>query len=124
MADMSALYAGWNGVPWGASLADFRKRFPRSSRTESGWLVTGEGKENLLGYLMSAQYSFTDKGRFRMVVFYPEMGEQREMIGPRIINQFGPPDGEALVWTDGPIHLTVKVAGIGVAISHTGIAAT
>jgi hypothetical protein len=122
LADLHTMYAGWNGVPWGASLVDFRKKFPGSSRTESGWFVTGEGKENLLGYLMSAQYGFTDGGRFCMVAFYPEMGEQREMIGVRIINLFGPPDGTHLVWTDGPIQVEVKTAGIVVIIKNTDIA--
>ncbi len=71
---------------------------------------------------MSAQYAFTDRGRFCLVAFYPEMGEQRDMIGVRIINLFGPPDGTNFVWTDGPIQVEVKIAGIGVMIQNTGIA--
>jgi hypothetical protein len=122
LADLHTLYAGWNGVPWGASLADFRKRFPGSSGSESDWLVTGEGKENLLGYLMTAQYAFTNKGRFCMVGFYPEMGEQREMIHVRLLNLFGPPDGTAFVWTDGPIEVEVKMASVAVMIKNAGIA--
>jgi hypothetical protein len=71
---------------------------------------------------MSAQYAFTDRGRFFMVAFYPEMGEQRDMISVRIINLFGAPDGTELLWTDGPIQVQVKTAGVAVMIANTGIA--
>jgi hypothetical protein len=111
---------GWNNLPWGATLSDFRKRFPQSSQTKEGWLITGEGEEVLGGIHMRTQYALNKKGLFYMVAFLPRV-ENRSDTSVAIINTFGAPDGDSLVWSHESIKLEVKSQGMLVTIMNTAL---
>jgi hypothetical protein len=105
VANLSIVKSGWNGVPWGASLAEFRQKFSKSAENESGWYVTGGGDEFFLGFPMQTGYAFNSRGQFYMLRFLAEEkhGEQIEVALVRIL---GGPDALAnAYWSDHQISL-------------------
>ncbi|MEV6121588.1 serine/threonine-protein kinase [Streptomyces sp. NPDC052077] len=117
--DARSLTQGWNGLAWGAGVADFRARFAGAGQQNGEWWVTGLGPETFCGITMDTQYAFNERGRFCMVVFYPEP-EDRERLTVAVLETMGAPDGTTTKWTRGKVVVDVKVAGIAATMTHTG----
>jgi hypothetical protein len=66
---VNELLTGWNGVAWGGTLDEFKKKFPKASQNEAGRWLTGAGEEDLAGAKVDTQYSFNKKGQFYMITF-------------------------------------------------------
>jgi hypothetical protein len=107
----SQIAAGWNGLAWGASTADFRTRFPDGGPHSGEWWRTGAGQEAFCGVAVLTQYAFNRRGHLYLVTFIPEAID-RQRLGVGAINQLGPPDGDTTRWTIGDVELDVKVGGI------------
>ncbi|MFL9657230.1 serine/threonine-protein kinase [Streptomyces sp. PB17] len=116
-----ALAQGWNGLPWGAGVADFRARFPGAAQQNGEWWVTGRGPETFCGVTMDAQYAFNARGRLCLIAFYPEPGD-REHLPVSVLETLGAPDGTSTRWTRGKVVVDVKVAGVVATLTHTGFA--
>ncbi|WP_107452043.1 serine/threonine-protein kinase [Streptomyces sp. NRRL F-5650] len=112
---------GWNGLPWGARVADFRARFPDAAQQNGEWWVTGRGPETFCGITMDTQYAFNDRGELSLVVFYPEPRD-RERLPVSVLETLGAPDGTSTRWTRGKVVVDVKVAGVVATLTHTGFA--
>jgi hypothetical protein len=69
---VDTLLKGWNGLAWGATLDEFKKKFPDAARKETGRWVTGKGTEDLAGLTVNTQYTFNKKDQLMMVNFEPE----------------------------------------------------
>ncbi|MET8571461.1 serine/threonine-protein kinase [Streptomyces sp. NPDC004783] len=110
---------GWNGLPWGATVQQFRARFPGAAQQNGEWWVTGRGPESFCGIVMDTQYGFNDRGRLYLVVFYPEP-EDRERLPVAALTTLGAPDGKTTKWTRGDVVVDVKVAGVAASITHRG----
>lgn len=103
-AAMSAFACGWNGLLWGASVADFRRRFPGAFCDGNKWR-TGEGEEELTGtgIRMLTGYMFNRKGQFELVGFEDAPGEGDGQV---LFQVFGDPDGKVgTSWSYGPVIL-------------------
>ncbi|WP_078869567.1 MULTISPECIES: serine/threonine-protein kinase [unclassified Streptomyces] len=112
---------GWNGLPWGARVADFRARFPDAAQQNGEWWVTGRGPETFCGITMDTQYAFNNRGEMSLVVFYPEPRD-RERLPVSVLETLGAPDGTSTRWTRGKVVVDVKVAGVVATLTHTGFA--
>jgi hypothetical protein len=110
---------GWNGLPWGATVADFRARFPDAAQQNGEWWVTGRGPEPFCGLLMDTQYGFNSHGRLYLVVFYPEV-EDRDRLPVAALETFGAPDDQTTRWTRGNVTVDVKIAGVAASLTHHG----
>ncbi|TGB10309.1 serine/threonine-protein kinase [Streptomyces sp. MZ04] len=110
---------GWNGLPWGATVDDFRARFSAATQENGEWWVTGRGPETFCDVVMNTQYGFNERGRLYLVVFYPE-AEDRERLPVAVLTTMGAPDGSTTKWTRGEVVVDVKVAGIAASITHLG----
>jgi Protein kinase domain len=117
----AAVERGWNGLPWGATVADFTARFPNGSQHNGDWWVTGLGPETFCGIVMATQYAFNAQGRLYLVAFYPEVTD-RQRLAPAAVNEFGAPDGMGTTWTLGKVRVEVKVAGVVATLTHRGLA--
>ncbi|MET8664143.1 hypothetical protein ABZV87_07375 [Streptomyces tendae] len=116
-----SLAQGWNGLAWGAGVADFRARFPGAAQENGEWWVTGRGPETFCGVTMDAQYAFNARGRLCLIAFYPEPGD-RERLPVSVLETLGAPDGTSTRWTRGKVVVDVKVAGVVATMTHTGFA--
>jgi tetratricopeptide (TPR) repeat protein len=102
-AALSAFARGWNGVLWGATLAEFKCRFPRASFDDIKW-QTGKGREDLAGMDMVTGYMFNKNGQFYLVGFDPGPGKTVD-VGP-LLSAFGTPDGaKGTSWSHGAVVL-------------------
>ncbi|WP_308295706.1 serine/threonine-protein kinase [Streptomyces odontomachi] len=110
---------GWNGLPWGATTADFQARFPDAAQQNGEWWVTGRGPEPFCGLTMDTQYGFNSRGRLYLVVFYPEV-EDRERLPVAALETFGAPDNKSTRWTRGKVIVDVKIAGVAASLTHRG----
>jgi hypothetical protein len=108
---------GWNGLQWGASLDDFRAKFPDAHMNDTWW-VTGQGPESFCGVVMDTQYAFNHMDEMYLVAFYPKP-EDRPQLAPAAVNHLGAPDGMDTTWTAGDVRVEVKTAGIVATITHT-----
>ncbi|MER5768304.1 serine/threonine-protein kinase [Streptomyces sp. NPDC001985] len=113
--------SGWSGVAWGATVAEFRERFPGTARRNGDWWVTGLDPEPFCGIAMSTQYAFNGRGRLYLVAFYPSV-EDRERLAGAVLAELGAPDDETTRWTRGEVVVEVKVAGVVASITHRGFA--
>lgn len=114
----AALARGWNGLPWGSPLTEFRGRFPHADKTDSGWWVTGEGPEEFCGITMAyTQYAFNRRQQLYLVSFIPET-HHRELLAPAALNMLGAPRGYGTVWKVGEVVVEVKVAGVVATLTH------
>lgn len=113
----AALAHGWNDLPWGASLADFRAKFPDAHPNHTWW-VTGQGPESFCGIVMDTQYAFNSRDELYVIAFYPKP-EDRPRLAPAALNHLGAPDGMDTTWTAGDVQVEVKTAGIVATITHT-----
>ncbi|GAA4978959.1 serine/threonine-protein kinase [Streptomyces hyderabadensis] len=116
-----SLAQGWNGLAWGAGVADFRARFPGAAQENGEWWVTGRGPETFCGVTMDTQYAFNARGRLCLIAFYPEPGD-RERLPVSVLETLGAPDGTSTRWTRGKVVVDVKVAGVVATMTHTGFA--
>lgn len=117
MAPATLAY-GWNGLPWGSALAEFRNRFPHADLTSGGWWVTGEGPEEFCGITMAyTQYGFNRRQELYLVSFIPET-QDRASLAPAALNMFGAPSGMGTVWNVGQLVVEVKVAGVLATLTH------
>ncbi|MFD7564604.1 serine/threonine-protein kinase [Streptomyces tendae] len=116
-----SLAQGWNGLAWGAAVADFRARFPGAAQENGEWWVTGRGPETFCGVTMDAQYAFNARGRLCLIAFYPEPGD-RERLPVSVLETLGAPDGTSTRWTRGKVVVDVKVAGVVATMTHIGFA--
>jgi hypothetical protein len=101
---MSFFARGWNSLPWGAPLAEFRRRFPRAFLEGNKWR-TGESAEELTGtgIRMTTGYMFNQKGQFELVGFD---NAPSEVDGQVFFEVFGEPDGKmGTSWSCGPVVL-------------------
>jgi hypothetical protein len=127
---VSALYAGdsplgsikegWNGLQWGASPADFSARFPKATLPDQpACAVTGEGKEQFLGFLMEATYVFIAE-KFSGVVLEID-GVDTTSMQEALSKSFGQPNradkGEGRGWSDGDTMIFYEAYGSKVLIS-------
>jgi hypothetical protein len=113
-----ALADGWNGLPWGSSVAEFRRRFPHADKTGSGWWVTGNGPEQFLGVTMAyTQYGYNSREQLFLVSFIPEP-QHRAMLTPAALDTFGAPPGYSTTWRLGDVVVEVKTAGVVVTLTH------
>ncbi|MCX4672584.1 serine/threonine protein kinase [Streptomyces sp. NBC_01381] len=119
VAEPGSVEWGWNGLPWGATVADFRARFSAATQENGEWWVTGQGPETFCDVVMNTQYGFNARGRLYLVVFYPE-AEDRERLPVAVLTTMGAPDGSTTKWTRGKVVVDVKVAGIAASITHLG----
>ncbi|MGW7469590.1 serine/threonine-protein kinase [Streptomyces xantholiticus] len=119
VVEPGAIETGWNGLAWGATVAEFRARFPGAAQQNGEWWVTGRGPESFCGIVMATQYAFNDHGELCLVAFYPEV-EDRERLAVAVLQTLGAPDGQTTRWTRGDVVVDVKVAGIAAGITHLG----
>jgi hypothetical protein len=119
VSDLGAVIAqGWNGMPWGSSLQEFRARFPKASKTDSDWWLTGDGPEPFCGVAMAyTQYGFNARDQFYWVTFIPDT-PQRGRLTPAVFNALGAPSGQDAVWHVGDVVVEVKTAGVLATMSH------
>jgi serine/threonine protein kinase len=117
VANPSAIEEGWNGLAWGATVSEFRARFPSAAQENGEWWVTGLGPESFCGIVMPTQYAFNDHGELCLVVFYPAP-EDRERLPVAALQTLGAPDGQTTKWTRRDVVVDVKVAGIAASITH------
>ena len=107
-AALSVFAGGWNGLPWGATVAEFRRRFPEASFDDIKW-ETGEGEEELAGVRMITGYMFNKKGHLFLVSFDPGAGE--EVDWRPLQAAFGMPDGvKRTSWSCGSVILNARDA--------------
>ena len=115
---MPEVAEGWNGLPWGSSLAGFKDRFPRARLTDAGWWWTGEGPEPFCGVPMAiTQYGFNAREELETVAFIPDTGD-RAQLPVAVVNVLGAPDGMDLRWTVGDVVVAVKIAGVVATLTH------
>ncbi|MEV7232154.1 Hsp70 family protein [Polymorphospora sp. NPDC051019] len=108
----SVLSTGWNGVAWGADIAEFKARFPQAERQDSGWWWTGEGAESFCGVPTAiTQYGFNDEDRLYMVAFIPDP-KDRDKLPVAVLNELGAPNGNDSSWTIGTVEVSVKIGGV------------
>ncbi|MEU2433678.1 hypothetical protein ABZ611_30010 [Streptomyces sp. NPDC007861] len=119
VVDPGAIEIGWNGLEWGATVAEFRARFSGATQQNGEWWLTGLGPETFCGIVMATQYAFNGRGALCLVVFYPEP-EDREQLPVAVLGTLGAPDGHATKWTRGDVVVDVKVAGVAASITHLG----
>jgi hypothetical protein len=115
----AAMAEGWNGLPWGASLATFRARFPHAHQTESDWWQIGQGPESFCGVTMAiTQYAFNSRDELCTVAFIPDP-ENRPRLSVAAVNELGAPDGMDLTWTFADVVVEVKLAGVVATLTHS-----
>jgi serine/threonine protein kinase len=119
VVDPGAIETGWNDLAWGATVADFRARFPGAAQQNGEWWVTGRGPESFCGIVMATQYAFNGHGELCLVAFYPEAAD-RERLPVAVLQTLGAPDGQTTKWTRGDVVVDVKVAGVAASITHLG----
>jgi hypothetical protein len=117
----SAIARGWNGVPWGSTVAEFTATFPRASRQESSWWLTGQGPESFCGVVMRTQYAFNGRDELCTVSFIPDT-DDRERLSVAAMTEWGTPNGSSLCWTFGDVEVEIKVAGVAAVMTHRKLA--
>jgi hypothetical protein len=117
-ATVDEVSVGWNGVPWGSTIADFKAQFPQATRTDSGWWQTGTGPEEFCGIVMAyTQYGFNTRDELYMLSFIPDMPD-RERLSVAAINRFGEPRDTSLAWVIGDVQVEIKMAGVVATMTH------
>lgn len=117
VSNPGAIERGWNGLAWGATVSQFRARFPGAAQQNGEWWITGQGPESFCGIVMATQYAFNDRGELCLVVFYPE-AEDRERLPGAFLETLGAPDGATTKWTRGDVVVDVKVASVAASITN------
>ncbi|MFD9718562.1 serine/threonine-protein kinase [Streptomyces sp. NPDC059076] len=117
-----AIEQGWNGLAWGATVAQFQARFPGAAQENGEWWVTGRGPESFCGIVMPTQYAFNDRGQLCLVAFYPD-AKDRERMPNAFLETLGAPDGSTTKWTKGQIVVELKVASVVASMTHLGFRA-
>lgn len=116
---LGSIKEGWNGLQWGATPADFVARFPKAAfPDQSTCVVTGEGEERFVGFLMKATYIFMQE-RFTGVILEIDDVDTAS-IQKALVKRFGPPnkaEGVSKGWSDGGITLIYEAYGSKVLIS-------
>lgn len=112
---------GWNGLPWGSSIAEFEARFPRASGESGGWWTTGAGPEEFCGIVMATRYAFNSRGELYLVAFYPGTRD-RERLAAAMLAGLGAPEGTATRWRSGEVQADVKVGGTVATLTHGRLA--
>lgn len=107
-AALTTLARGWNGLPWGATLPEFQRRFPEAYIDDPCWL-TGEGEERFERIRMpTTKYMFNAKGQFYLVAFYADDGVNLldGEYSSHLLSIFGDPDGATgTSWSQWPVVL-------------------
>ena len=112
------LAEGWNGFRWGASLPEFKARFPQATEAAERSWATGLAQEPFCGIQMTTRYFFNRHDRLCGMAFIPEMPD-RERMSPFVINELGwPPDGNNLLWQFGAVEVKVATAGLVTTVRH------
>jgi hypothetical protein len=103
---VDTLLKGWNGLAWGATLDEFKKKFPDASRKESGRWVTGKGTEDLAGLTVNTQYTFNKKDQLMMVNFEPEEKDKatfrKALLAAGVLREGAKPN-----WTNAGVSFVV-----------------
>jgi hypothetical protein len=113
------LSQGWNGLKWGASVEDFKTRFPKHKKVQSSW-ETGEGNELFYGIWLKSRYSFNDKDEFYQVILYP-LKKDRKRLTNSMVEIFGWTDDDKALWNHSNIEIKVIVGGIAASIRNTDL---
>ena len=112
------LAEGWNGFRWGASLSEFKARFPQATEAAERSWATGLAQEQFCGIPMTTRYFFNRHDRLSGMAFIPEMPD-RERMPPFVVNELGwPPDGDNLLWQFGAVEVKVATAGLVTSVRH------
>jgi len=67
---VTQLLEGWGGLAWGASLDDFKKKYPEAKKNEGGRWLTGK-EDEMAGVKVTVQYTFNKKDQLQMLTFIP-----------------------------------------------------
>ena len=116
---VDVLLKGWGGVPWGATLAEFKKVHPTAKQNKDGRWVTGK-PDDLGGVAVTAEYDFNKAGRLKLVMFQPP-DEARATLRQSLVAAGLLRDGPKPNWQRDGVSFILAVAGddqIAVAISH------
>jgi len=95
-----AVTQGWNGISWGASLSEFKARFPEATSAQSDQTVwfTGESPEMFFGFKIPVAYHFDQGERFIAVsVTPPNRGIIQNLLN-NMIGALGIPRNQKLEW--------------------------
>lgn len=96
---------GWNGLPWKASIQEFKARFPNASSPKSdnvSW-VTGQGLEEIFGYRLPTTYFFDKRGRFFAVSFAAKDKKELQPVINAMLEHLGLPKKKEIRWDYGPV---------------------
>ena len=116
------LAEGWNGFRWGASLSEFKARFPQANEAAERSWATGLAQEPFCGIPMTTRYFFNRRGRLCGMAFIPDTPD-RERMPPFVVNELGlPPDGNNLIWQFGAVEVKVAIAGVATTVQHRRLA--
>ena len=74
------LLKGWDGVAWGATLDEFKKKNPDAKEAAGGRWVTGRGPSDMAGQPVTAEYGFSKKGQLALIRFEPAEGGRKTFI--------------------------------------------
>lgn len=110
---------GWNGLPWRASLREFKARFAQASQPQpdrAAW-ITGAEKENFFGFSLPVTYYFDKQERFIAVSISAGSRPQAQILVNTMLQKLGPPKGKKIIWkyekvTVFPVDKSVVVRGV------------
>ncbi len=109
---------GWNGLPWKASLAEFKALFPGAvqSKGDGSWM-TGQGDESFFDFDITPEYFFDQKDQFIAVAFTSQDRKLTQPLVTKVVNTLGLPQNKRPVWTYGQVtvfvvHHSVVIRGV------------
>jgi|GEM_PF-3206750 len=116
-----AITEGWNDFPWGASLSEFKARFPKALSTQADQTVwfTGEGPERFFGFEMPVAYHFDEEERFIAVSVTPPNRGVIQTLLNNMIDILGVPRSQKLEWRYDQV--TIYAVQLSVIIKNLGI---
>jgi tetratricopeptide (TPR) repeat protein len=110
---------GWNDFKWGASVEEFKIKFPKHKHFKNSW-ETGEGNEVFSGVSVKSRYIFNSNNEFCQVILYPSK-ENRPKLTNAMLDLFGWTENKTAVWKHSNIEITVKIHGVVASIRNTDL---
>ncbi|MDY6850691.1 MAG: hypothetical protein SV487_01255 [Thermodesulfobacteriota bacterium] len=110
---------GWNGLPWLASLREFKACFAQASQPQpdrAAW-ITGEKNENFFGFNLPVTYYFDKQERFIAISVSAGSRPQAQILVNTMLQKLGPPKGKKIIWKYGqvtvfPVDKSVLIRGV------------